>query len=79
MFYGDHELLSSRYLGVMAYMFNDSCVEILVSLLPVCSVKNIGVRKNLAKEFLDTRPSHQLLCNESLNQVATLVRTKMNA
>lgn len=77
MFYGDHEFLSSWDLGVMAYMFDDSCMEILVSLLSVFSVKDIGIRKNLAKEFLDARPSHQLFGNESLNQVATLVRTNI--
>jgi hypothetical protein len=79
MFYGDHESFSSKNLGVMAYMFDDSCMEIIISLLSICSAKDIGVRKSWAKEFLDTRPSHQLFCNESLNQVATLVRTKINA
>jgi len=79
MFYGDHELFVLRNLGVMAYMFDDSCMEILVSLLSICSAKDIGVRKNWAKELLDTRPPHQLFCNESLNQVATLVRTNIHA
>jgi hypothetical protein len=65
--------------GVRAYMFDDSCMEIPVSLLSSCSAKYIGTCKNWAKEFLDARPSHQLFCNESLNQVATLVRPMVNA
>jgi hypothetical protein len=59
---------------VLAYMFGYSGMEILVSLLPVWPTEYLGVCKDWAEELLDPRPSHQLLCNESLHQVATFCK-----
>jgi hypothetical protein len=74
IFYGLHEFLYRETLGVLAYMFGYSGVKIFVSLLSVWPTEDVGVRKDWAEEFLDPGPTHQLLCNESFNQVAALVR-----